>query len=50
MIQTGAGIVEMFSFSSLDTPRRVLGVLLLQGGEADREGQEADDEYLHVNS
>ena len=48
MIQSGVGIVEMFGLGSLHTPARVLGVLLLQTGEAEAAAEAADyDENPH---
>ena len=47
MIQPGVGIVEMFGLGSLHTPARVLGVLLLQAGEAEAAAEDGDDEDPH---
>ena len=47
MIQPGVGIVCMFSLGRLHTASRVLAVLLLQVGQAEAAGEEADDEDPH---
>ena len=47
MIQPGVGIVKMFPLGRLHTARRVLTVLLLQAGQAEAAGEEADDEDPH---
>ena len=47
MIQPGVGIVCMFGLGRLHTASRVLAVLLLQVGQAEAAGEEADDEDPH---
>ena len=47
MVQTSVRIVEMFGLGSLHTPRRVLGVLLLQRGQTEGGGEEGDESDLH---
>ena len=40
----------MFGLGSLHAFGRILGVLLLEGGQGDGGDDEAEDEYVHVNS